>query len=221
MAVNIISRAEWGAAAPVHAPVHVEWPVGVDLWVHHTDGPETQTPRQIQAFHQGPERGWNDIGYGYLIDSDGTIYEGRGYEIQAAHSPGVNHQPSVALIGDYGTTVPSDEMHRAVYDLRAHLRCWVLRGHRENTATSCPGDAAYAKIVKGPPPRPEVITLRERLMASWFGGRSADEVIRKLREGYEGDIPNPTDSSLYRALRDGGFGHTSAVRIVKATRRKS
>lgn len=73
------------------------------------------------------------------------------------------------------------------------------------------------------PPQPhevEKITLKERLMASWFGGKSADAVIEKLKVGYEGDIPNPTDSALYRALRDNGFGHASAVRIVKATRDK-
>lgn len=218
--MKIVSREQWGAAAPKGVPGQVIWPDGVDLWVHHTAGPQTQTPKQIQAFHQGPSRGWSDIGYGYLVDDTGTIYEGRGYEVQAAHSPGVNHQPSVALIGDYSTTVPSDDMHRAVYELRAHLKAGALRGHRENTQTTCPGDAAYAKIVKGPPPAPETITLRERLMAAWFGGKSADALILKLRCGYEGDIPNPTDSELYRALRANGFGHASAVRIVKATRRK-
>ena len=67
---------------------------------------------------------------------------------------------------------------------------------------------------------PDKITLRERLMAAWFGGKSADAVIAKLEQGYQGDIPNPTDSDLYRALRGAGFGHLSATRVVKATRRK-
>ncbi len=154
MASRIVTRKEWGAAPFRGTPQHVEWPPGVDLWVHHT-GPGTagQTPKEIQAFHQGPSRGWSDIGYGYLIDAKGTIYEGRGYEIHAAHSPGKNEQPSVALIGDYSTVPPNDDMHRAVYDLRRELRAGRLRGHRENTATACPGDAAFAKIVKGPPPK--------------------------------------------------------------------
>lgn len=162
MAVHIVSREKWGAAPPRGVPVHVEWPRGVDFWVHHTDGPQDQTPRDIQAFHQN-SRGWNDIGYGYLIDYEGVIYEGRGYEVHAAHSPGVNHQPSVALIGDYSTVEPSDAMHRSVYLLRDHIAAGRLRGHRENTATSCPGDAAYAKIVKGPPPAAPVSYFFQRI----------------------------------------------------------
>jgi hypothetical protein len=152
MAISIVSRGEWGAAPPRGTPQHVEWPVGVDLWVHHTTGPRSQTVRDIQAFHQ-KTRGWNDIGYHYLIDYDGTIYEGRGREVWGAHSPGKNHEPSVSLIGDYSTTPPSDAQHESVYALRAFLRAGDLRGHRENTATSCPGNAAMAKVVNGPPPR--------------------------------------------------------------------
>jgi len=189
MSIKIITRRQWGAARPKGTPEHVEWPAGVDLWVHHTTGPTTQTPKEIQAFHQGPSRGWNDVGYGYLIDAAGTIYEGRGYEIQAAHSPGKNHEPSVALIGDYSKIPPTDAQHRAVYALRDHLHAGDLRGHRENTATSCPGDAAMRKIVQGPPPKPikpRKLTLRERLVAGFraagFGGKSAKQAADKYLE---------------------------------------
>lgn len=218
--MKLVTRSQWGARPPRSIPRHTPWNRSVDLWLHHTAGPETQTPSDIQAFHQGPSRGWNDIGYNYLIAPDGTVYEGRGREVWGAHSPGKNGQPSVALIGDYSTKRPSDAQHQAVYELRDYLGVGRVRGHRENTATSCPGDAAYSMIVVGGPPAPPKITLKERLMAAWFGGRSADQVIAKLRVGYEGDIPNPTDSKLYRALRKAGFGHHSAVRVVKSTRRK-
>ena len=221
--MRIISREEWGAAPPRFIPRRTPWNKSVDLWLHHTAGPQSQTPKQIQAFHQGPSRGWSDVGYNYLIDFDGTVYEGRGREVWGAHSPGKNGEPSVALIGDYSTTRPSDAQYRAVYELRDYLGVNRVRGHRENTATSCPGDAAYSAIVTAGPPAPAPvpkITLRERLMAAYFGGKSADAVIEKLRIGYEGDIPNPTDSVSYRKLRDAGFGHVSAVRVIKATRRK-
>jgi hypothetical protein len=152
MPVSIVSREAWGAAPPRGTRVHEEWPRGVDMWIHHTAGSRDQTPKQIQAFHQGPQRRWVDVGYNYLIDFEGVIYEGRGYEVHGAHSPGKNHEPGVALIGDYSKTPPSDAQHRAVYALRDFLNAGDLRGHRENTATSCPGDAAYRKIVQGPPP---------------------------------------------------------------------
>lgn len=218
--MDIVPREKWGAAPPKSIPRQAFWTSNSDLWLHHTAGPVTQTPKQIQAFHQGPARGWSDIGYHYLIDFFGTVYEGRGREVWGAHSPGKNHEPSVALIGDYSKTPPSDAQHRAVYDLLDFLGASRVRGHRENTSTSCPGDAAYSKIVVGGPPEPPRITLKERLMAAWFGGKSADVVIERLKEGYQGDIPNATDSELYRALRDNGFGHLSASRIVKSLRKK-
>lgn len=183
--MRIVSREEWGARAPNGIPATVYWPKGVDLWLHHTAGPASQTPREIQAFHMN-NRGWSDVGYAYLVATDGTVYEGRGHEVQGAHSPGVNHQPSVALIGDYSKTPPTDAQHRAVYALRAHLNAGRLRGHRENTATSCPGDAAMAKIVNGPPPKAPSkpkLTLRQRLVngfrAAGFGGKSAKKAADK------------------------------------------
>jgi hypothetical protein len=153
MAISIVSREQWGARAPRGVPTPVEWPVGVDLWVHHTTGPRSQTVRDIQAFHQNT-RGWNDIGYHYLIDYEGVIYEGRGREVWGAHSPGKNHEPSVSLIGDYSVAEPSDAQHRSVWALADFLDCGDLRGHRENTATTCPGNAAMRKVVNGPPPEP-------------------------------------------------------------------
>lgn len=217
--MNIVSREQWGARPP-RSVKPVAWTGQNDLWLHHTAGPDTQTPASIQAFHMGPSRMWNDIGYHYLIDTEGTVYEGRGRDVWGAHSPGKNHEPSVALIGDYSSTPPSDAQHQAVYDLLDFLCLRKVRGHRENTATTCPGEAAYQKIVIGGRPTAPHITLKERLMAAWFGGKSADAVIEKLAQGYQGDIPNPTDSDLYRALRANGFGHLSATRVVKATRRK-
>jgi hypothetical protein len=165
MAISIVSREKWGARAPKGVPRHSEWPrSGVDLWLHHSAGDRSQTPREIQAFHQNT-RGWNDISYSYLVDYEGVIYEGRGFEVWGAHSAenGKNGEPSVCLIGDYSKTEPSDAQHRAVYALKDYLGARKIRGHRENTPTSCPGDAAYKKIVQGPPPAKPLRYFFERL----------------------------------------------------------
>lgn len=217
----IVTRRQWGAAPAVGTPVHVEWPAGVDLWVHHTTGPQAQTPRQIQAFHQGMFRGWNDIGYGYLVDFAGTVYEGRGFEIQAAHSPGKNHEPSVALIGDYSEFEPSDAQHLAVYELREMLGAGDLRGHRENTQTSCPGDAAMAKIVDGPPPEPATRTLAERLKAAGYAPKTVAVILRNLKCGISGDVPNPNDSKMFANLRREGLSADSARAVVRSLRKDS
>lgn len=150
--MKIVSRKQWGAKPPRSRSL-VNWPEGVTLWVHHTAGPPTQTPAQIQAFHMGPSRGWSDIGYGYLIDEAGTIYEGRGFEVNAAHSPGKNHEPSVALIGTYTSTEPTDAQRASVWALADFLNAGRLRGHRQNTGgTTCPGDGTMRKIVNAPRP---------------------------------------------------------------------
>lgn len=178
--MDVISRSQWGAR-PARNRAIVKWPKGVTLWVHHTAGPANQTPAQIQAYHMDVN-GWSDIGYSYLIDTRGRVYEGRGRNVQGAHSPGKNHEPSVALIGDYSKGDPNLAQHQAVYDLMDLIGAGRLRGHRDNTATSCPGDAAYRMIVKGPPPkRPgKKLTLKQRLMKAGFGGKSADAILRAL-----------------------------------------
>lgn len=231
----IIPRAQWGAAPP-RARTPVVWPEGVTLWVHHSDGPappetpaeEQATVREIQRFHMGPQRGWNDIGYAYLVAPSGRIYEGRGEAI-AAHCPGHNHEPSVCMMGTYATVPPSDEIHVAIYRLADVLRAGDLAGHREGFPTTCPGNAGMAKVVNGPPPQgfgedfdehAPPATLRRRLGNAGFGPHTVDLILTRLRDGYVGTIPNPTDRVTFRRLRDAGFGVVSSRAIVKTLRRK-
>src|SRR4029077_13309118 len=97
----IVSRSGWHAneeivrAAPRFAPA-VRLAV-----VHHTAGAHSDTPAQAAAIVRGIEvyhvqgNGWNDIGYNFLVDRFGTVYEGRGGGITrnviGAHSLGFNH----------------------------------------------------------------------------------------------------------------------------------
>lgn len=234
--LEITTRTGWGAAPPT-ARTSVRWTDGVTLWVHHSSGPnlrtdasrtqEIATVRAIQAFHQGPSRGWNDIGYAFLVAPSGRLYEGRGEAI-GAHCPGHNDEPSVCMIGTYLTTRPSDEIHVAIYRLANFLRAGDLAGHREGFATSCPGDAGMAKIVNGPPPEgfgrdfdpvADPITFRQRLRRAGFGPHSIETIIERLVAGYVGNVPNSTDRVTMRRLRDAGFGVVSARRIVRAMRR--
>ncbi len=80
---TILTRAQWGAdeslrrAPPLYAPaVHM-------VFVHHTDTTndytQAQVPaiiRSIYAYHV-QANGWNDIGYNYLVDRFGQVWEGR------------------------------------------------------------------------------------------------------------------------------------------------
>jgi hypothetical protein len=85
-ASTCLSRADWGADesltawskgtdTPAFAPVQV-------LTVHHTAGSNdpaqdyAATVRAIYSYHV-TTNGWSDIGYQYLVDGRGTVYEGR------------------------------------------------------------------------------------------------------------------------------------------------
>ena len=78
----IVTRSEWGAdeslrsGPPSYAPVKM-------AFVHHTASGNDYTPadapalmRGVYAYHT-KSLGWSDIGYNFLVDRFGTIYEGR------------------------------------------------------------------------------------------------------------------------------------------------
>jgi hypothetical protein len=77
---EVVTRAAWGADEGMRTGTP-EFARPVKLVVHHTvtpnDDPDpASTVRAIYAYHTR-QHGWNDIGYNFLIDATGRIYEGR------------------------------------------------------------------------------------------------------------------------------------------------
>jgi len=151
--VGIISRAEWGARAPRNRQT-TTWSRRTEFVVHYSEGPTTQTPRQIQNYHMD-HNGWSDIGYNFLVDTRGRIYEGRGWLVVGAHAP--NHNTSgigVCMIGrDGDATDAAKKSIRWLYDEACRRKGGTLakRGHRDVTATSCPGNQLYQWVKAGMP----------------------------------------------------------------------
>jgi hypothetical protein len=129
----IISRPSWGAnesirrAAPSYAS-ELRFAV-----VHHTAGTNSYTRTQsaaivrgIQTYHvQG--NGWNDVGYNFLVDKYGQVFEGRyggaDRPVVGAHAEGFNTgSVGVALIGTYSATGAT----QAAYDALVRLLAWRL-----------------------------------------------------------------------------------------------
>ncbi|HCW31930.1 MAG: N-acetylmuramoyl-L-alanine amidase family 2 protein [Candidatus Peregrinibacteria bacterium GW2011_GWE2_39_6] len=135
--------------------------------IHHTAStPNLADPaasvRAIYYYH-AITRGWGDIGYNYLIDPEGNIYEGRygGDGVVGGHSRGYNTGSiGIALIGNY----QDSEVPYAVLDSLTKLivakadlfkiniagfssfRGEVipnLVGHRDVGSTACPGKKVY------------------------------------------------------------------------------
>ena len=132
--------------------------------VHHTAGTNSYTPAQAAAIVRGIEvyhvkgNGWNDIGYNFLVDRFGTVYEGRGgrdrpQRDRRALAEGFNTGTSgVALIGNY-VARDADEGEQ---DALVKLLAWRLDvAHVDPLSTVVYTSGGNAKFRAG-----KVVTLR-------------------------------------------------------------
>ncbi len=132
------------------------------------ESPDSDWPsivRSVWSFHVF-ERGWADLGYNYLIDPDGVIYEGRagGDNVVGAHFSGVNGGTmGVAMLGVFTSATPTPKAQNSLKKIFAWkcdqrgldpeatslhaasgLSLKTISGHRDGPgATECPGDAFY------------------------------------------------------------------------------
>lgn len=149
---GVFSRSAWGAAARrgrdvAHHPSRVT--------VHHTDGhPRTalsdaiEEVRGIQRFHMN-ERGWADIGYHFVIDGAGRVFEGRRADVLGAHAESANmNNIGIALMGDYNRDRLNDDqkttLRRLITFLALRYRTdpsqrGFIQPHMHYNNTDCPG----------------------------------------------------------------------------------
>ena len=154
-----VRRAQWQAAPPrepftPHAPRY--------FTLHHTQAhyPKTYDAsvaeiQFIQDFHKNG-RGWNDIGYHFLIDPFGTIFEGRPLNAVGAHvkyrntgNIGIsfmgNHHPPVSNPIAPETVNSFVTVGRYLKDTYSVDRS-SFYAHRDIQSTDCPGDDLYARM---------------------------------------------------------------------------
>ncbi len=182
---SVISRAAWGADEGKRFDAE-----GDEIWppfytspraqiVHHTvttndPADPAAVVRSIYHYH-AVTRGWGDIGYNYLIDHRGNIYEGRyGGErgdrvVQGGHALQYNSNSiGVALLGTFteAGARPAAAAERAAVELLAAkgVRFGIdpetpvtlvgtrfahaVMGHRDALPghTQCPGDGLYGRL---------------------------------------------------------------------------
>ncbi len=184
--MNIVGRSGWGAQ-PARSVTPLS-PGRVELFVvHHTTGTYAgpETVRSIQRFHM-QDRGWADVGYNFLVGSDGTVFEGCGWSRVGAHARNKNSVSiGVAYIGD-GRLPVSDEVRRSLAWLaqEADRRFGSLRrvGHRDVGSTVCPGDVLYGFVQQGVSlPVAEFEDARERVVCPPV----AVSPVPDLRDGWK------------------------------------
>jgi hypothetical protein len=129
----IVTRSGWGADERIVRAKPSIAPADRLAIVHHTAGTNAYTRAQAAAIVRGIEvyhvkgNGWNDIGYNFLVDRFGTVYEGRrggtDKNVIGAHSEGFNTGTiGVSLIGNYGHATPP----KAQQDALVTLLAWRL-----------------------------------------------------------------------------------------------
>jgi hypothetical protein len=129
----LLGREAWGANEAIRrAPPSYARTVQFAL-VHHTAGSNSYTASQSAAMVRGIEvyhvkgNGWNDIGYNFLVDKYGQVFEGRyggaDKNVIGAHAEGFNTGSfGVAVLGTYGSAAPPAVARTAL----AGLLAWRL-----------------------------------------------------------------------------------------------
>jgi N-acetylmuramoyl-L-alanine amidase-like protein len=132
---GMVSRKAWGADS-CRPRTDPDYGVVKAAFIHHTvnsnDYTREEAPDIVLAicrFHRN-SNGWNDIGYNFLVDKYGTLYEGRAGGIDqpvvGAQAQGYNAQSTgIANLGDYRSVSQSP----AALDAIARLIRWKLPLH--------------------------------------------------------------------------------------------
>lgn len=169
----INSRAAWGADESLRRESASYGRVKAAV-VHHTAGSNNYTQSQVPAILRGiyafhvKDRGWNDVGYNFLVDKWGRVWEGRAGGVEAAvvgaHATGTNSEAmGISVMGDYTKATVSNAAIDAVtrviawkadlhgfdptgYTTLVKKRVPTVVGHTTVGQTSCPGGSIINQL---------------------------------------------------------------------------
>ena len=147
--VAVTTRAEWGANAS-YMSWDPEYARAGHVVVHHTAGTNSYSAGQSASivrgiyYYHAVVLDWGDIGYNFLVDKFGTVFEGRSGSVAApagrmsigAHARGVNTGTmGISMMGDYSTVSPSDAQLSSV----GKMAGWFLKRAGISDATGWAG----------------------------------------------------------------------------------
>ena len=158
---GLVSRDAWARGTPVPALMNRMTPVR-HITIHHDGMPpvslnsRAQIAARIEVIRAGHRaKGWGDIGYHFIVDPQGAVWQGRALLWQGAHVKDRNEgNVGVLVLGNFDSTRPTaaqlDALERQIAGLLRIYRVSAtsVRSHQEwpGAATACPGRHMQAKM---------------------------------------------------------------------------
>ncbi len=152
--LGALPRSRWATAAPITARLDPLGQTNIEhITVHHEGSSAVhfdglaQVQRRLDSIRLGHlSRAFGDIGYHFVIDRAGRVWEGRSLTYQGAHVKDHNyHNLGVMALGNFDEQSPTQaQLDRLVTVIKtARATCNVplsrLHTHQELGPTRCPG----------------------------------------------------------------------------------
>ncbi len=165
----VVSRTEWGCPDGQGSRWTPRYTDVTHLIVHHsaTENSSSDWAAVVRTFWHWHtiDNGWGDIGYNFLVDPDGVVYEGRsgGNNAMGAHFCGTNSNTmGVCVIGNFTSVTPKNAAIASLVKVLS-WKCNLdsidplgrsfhsssgrtlnrISGHRDGCSTACPGNLLY------------------------------------------------------------------------------
>lgn len=157
----IIARANWTHDLPDYTDINAMAGVG-RITVHHTGWDpiyfdtydQTRTHlEKIRKYHVDDRR-WADIGYHYIIDRAGRIWQARPTQFQGAHVKGQNeHNLGIMVLGNFDRQSPTAQQDQSLTQSLTYFKRLYrvpvrhVYTHQELNKTECPGTRMQRRMV--------------------------------------------------------------------------
>ncbi|MBO1332194.1 FG-GAP-like repeat-containing protein [Streptomyces sp. VRA16 Mangrove soil] len=186
----IISRAQWGADESIVQCPTVYSPSVKAVVVHHEAGSNSYScaqsaalVRSIQAYHVKTQ-GWGDIGYNFVVDKCGQIFEGSkggaGLPVKARHTLGFNPDTvGVSLLGNMETAKPTKAALAAI----SRIAGWKLGlyGEKPTETATLTAEFDNGRYTAGQQATVPRVTSHQDLMATACPGANLHDRLADVR----------------------------------------
>jgi len=151
---GVVPRSRWAKGAPIPQNMNRMLPIrritfhhdGMDIFRDTSEWTVASRLETIRRSHLNRSPPFGDIGYHYIIDPAGRVWQGRPLTWQGAHVGRQNEgNLGICILGNYERQQPNAAQERAIRSFLAgqmaayRVTADRVHTHRELAATACPG----------------------------------------------------------------------------------